>query len=190
MLPTTCSTVVRRVLAWVAVCCAIWALLPASIACWSASLALLDASRIPSVARESVSLIILLLAAVSSSSSLTRSRMGAVCRCTYFLRAKGFRWPQKPRGYLAAEAVCRWRQRFAEPHSGQPGPPEQAENFGPAGNSGPAGWRRVDLAWSSRPAAQGPEARARRLRAALRICDSSFQLPPSWGSTGAPLQHA
>src|SRR5437764_1192506 len=35
MLVTTCSTVVRRVLAWVAVCCAIWALLPASIAWWS-----------------------------------------------------------------------------------------------------------------------------------------------------------
>src|SRR5882724_2472835 len=50
----------------------------------------------PSLARESTSLIILLLEAVSSSSSFTRSRIGAVWRCTYFLRAKGLILPQKP----------------------------------------------------------------------------------------------
>src|SRR5579864_3676657 len=50
----------------------------------------------PVWARESVSLMDLLLAEVSSSSSLTRSRMGSVWRCTYFLRANGFTRPQKP----------------------------------------------------------------------------------------------
>src|SRR5579863_2806606 len=50
----------------------------------------------PAWARESVSLIALLLAAVRSSSSLTRSRIGSVWRCTYFLRAKGLTRPQKP----------------------------------------------------------------------------------------------
>ena len=50
----------------------------------------------PAWARESTSLIILLLDAVSSSSSLTRSRIGSVWRCTYFLRAKGLMRPQKP----------------------------------------------------------------------------------------------
>src|SRR5713101_4990024 len=96
MLLTTPSTVVRRLLAWVAVCCAAVALLPASTACWSASLAFADAIWMPAWARESVSLIIFVLAAVSSSSSLTRSRIGWVWRCTYFLRAKGLTLPQKP----------------------------------------------------------------------------------------------
>src|SRR5690242_13044958 len=96
MLLTTPSTVVRRVLAWVAVVCAWVALLPASTACWSASLAFADACWMPCWARLSTSLIIFEFAAVSSSSSLTRSRIGCVCFCTYFLRANGFTLPQKP----------------------------------------------------------------------------------------------
>src|SRR6185437_16911068 len=96
MLLTTPSTVVRRVLAWVAVFCAWVALLPASTACWSASLAFVDAIWIPCCARESTSLIIFEFAAVSSSSSFTRSRIGWVCFWTYFLRAKGLILPQKP----------------------------------------------------------------------------------------------
>src|SRR5437764_933081 len=50
----------------------------------------------PCVARESTSLIIFELAWVSSSSSFTRSRIGWVWRCTYFLRANGLTLPQKP----------------------------------------------------------------------------------------------
>src|ERR1700758_940351 len=50
----------------------------------------------PCWARASVSLIFLLFEAVSSSSSLMRSRIGSVCRATYFLRANGFTRPQKP----------------------------------------------------------------------------------------------
>src|SRR5579872_228854 len=50
----------------------------------------------PCCARESTSLIILLLAAVRSSSSFKRSRMGCVWRWTYFLRANGFTRPQNP----------------------------------------------------------------------------------------------
>src|SRR5579863_1181150 len=50
----------------------------------------------PCWARESTSLIILVFPAVSSSSSFTRSRIGSVWRCTYFLRAHGFNLPQKP----------------------------------------------------------------------------------------------
>src|ERR1700690_3298049 len=96
MLLTTPSTVVKRVLAAVAVCCAAVALLPASTACWSASFAFMEAIWIPAWARESTSLIILLLAEVSSSNSFTRSRIGWVWRCTYFLRAKGLTLPQKP----------------------------------------------------------------------------------------------
>src|SRR6201993_151217 len=66
------------------------------MACWSAWFALSEASWMPCVARASTSLICLLLAEVSSSSSFTRSRMGSVWRCTYFLRAKGLTRPQKP----------------------------------------------------------------------------------------------
>src|SRR6266567_1683035 len=50
----------------------------------------------PCWARLSTSLIIFVLAAVSSSSSFTRSRIGWVCRWTYFLRAKGLTLPQNP----------------------------------------------------------------------------------------------
>src|SRR3954465_6278270 len=96
MLLTTVSTVCTRVVTCCADCCTQVALLPASIACWSASLALSEASLMPEEARWSTSLICLLLAEVSSSSSLTRSRMGSVWRCTYFLRAKGLTRPQKP----------------------------------------------------------------------------------------------
>src|SRR5437879_11239187 len=64
--------------------------------CWPDSLALEEFSLMLSWARESTSFIILLLLAVSSSSSFRRSRMGWVCRCTYFLRANGFTRPQKP----------------------------------------------------------------------------------------------
>src|ERR1022692_1776507 len=96
MLPTTCSTVFRRLLACNAVWLACWARLPASVACWSASLALADAWRMPSCARVSTSLIFLALAAVRSSSSFTRLRIGLSWRCTYFLRAKGFILPQNP----------------------------------------------------------------------------------------------
>src|SRR5580700_12007547 len=66
------------------------------MACWSASLALAEASWMPCWARASTSLICFELFAVSSSSSFTRSRMGSVWRCTYFLRAHGFILPQKP----------------------------------------------------------------------------------------------
>src|SRR5262249_26698857 len=61
------------------------------------------ALRIPSVARESTSAIVLEFLAVSSSSSLTRPRTGSSWRFTYFLRAKGFILPQKPswRSYLS-----------------------------------------------------------------------------------------
>ena len=96
MFVTTCSTVWIRVVACCAVCCAAWARLPASIACWSASVALAEAILMPSWARESTSLIILLLLAVSSSNSFRRSRIGWVWRCTYFLRANGLTRPQKP----------------------------------------------------------------------------------------------
>src|SRR5580704_535524 len=58
--------------------------------------ALSEAILMPAWARSSVSLIALPLAAVKSSSSLTRSRMGSVCRLTYVLRANGFTRPQKP----------------------------------------------------------------------------------------------
>ena len=158
MLPTTCSTVVRRVLAWVAVCCAIVALLPASIACWSASVALVEASRMPSWARESVSLIILVFEDVSSSNSLTRSRIGAVCRCTYFLRAKGLILPQKP----SCVSGCK---------AGLPLAPEAAA----------AGWSCV--VWE-RPAAPEREAPAHRPEAALQTYDSSFLRPPGGGASG------
>src|SRR5207249_6290697 len=50
----------------------------------------------PCCARLSTSLIIFVLAAVSSSSSLTRSRIGWVWRWTYFFRAKGLTLPQNP----------------------------------------------------------------------------------------------
>src|SRR5215470_11426928 len=50
----------------------------------------------PCWARLSTSLIIFVLDAVSSSSSFTRFWIGVSCRCTYFLRAKGFTLPQKP----------------------------------------------------------------------------------------------
>src|SRR5215469_700692 len=50
----------------------------------------------PCCARESTSLIIFEFVAVSSSSSLMRSRIGWVWRCTYFLRANGLIFPQKP----------------------------------------------------------------------------------------------
>src|ERR1700690_2391589 len=50
----------------------------------------------PCWARASTSLICFVFAAVSSSSSLARSRIGSVCRATYFLRANGFTRPQKP----------------------------------------------------------------------------------------------
>src|SRR5215471_13515875 len=50
----------------------------------------------PCWARPSTSLIIFEFEAVSSSSSLRRSRSGWVCFCTYFFRAKGFTLPQKP----------------------------------------------------------------------------------------------
>src|ERR1039458_7290109 len=96
MLPTTCSTGGRRVRAWRAFWLACWARLPASVACWSASLALADAWRIPSCARASTSLMFLALAAVRSSSSFTRLRIGLSWRCTYFLRAKGLILPQNP----------------------------------------------------------------------------------------------
>src|ERR1700690_28347 len=66
------------------------------MACRSASLAFAEAIWIPCCARESVSLIALVLDAVSSSSSFTRSRIGSVWRATYFLRANGFMCPQKP----------------------------------------------------------------------------------------------
>ncbi len=52
---------------------------------------LVEASWIPCCARASVSLIALCSSAVSSSSSLMRSRIGWVWRATYFLRANGFR---------------------------------------------------------------------------------------------------
>src|SRR5690349_12676081 len=50
----------------------------------------------PCCERESTSLISLAFCAVRTSSSFTRSRTGESCRCTYFLRAKGFSLPQKP----------------------------------------------------------------------------------------------
>src|SRR5690349_4210954 len=50
----------------------------------------------PAWARASVSLMFLPFCEVSSSSSFTRSRIGSVWRCTYFLRAKGLTRPQKP----------------------------------------------------------------------------------------------
>src|ERR1019366_128549 len=49
MLPTTCSTVFRRLLACSAVWLACWARLPASVACWSASFALADAFLRPGI---------------------------------------------------------------------------------------------------------------------------------------------
>src|SRR5437899_1406140 len=75
----------------------------------------------PCWARLSTSLIIFEFAAVSSSSSFTRSRIGWVCFCTYFLRANGLTLPQKPwrlsycRGALPVapavevdDAACDW----------------------------------------------------------------------------------
>src|ERR1700733_12656351 len=96
MLPTTVSTVWKRVVTCWELCWAAVALLQASRACGSASLALSEASLMPAWVRASVSLIALPLEEVISSSSLTRSRIGSVWRCTYFLRAKGLTRPQKP----------------------------------------------------------------------------------------------
>src|SRR5882724_9213360 len=96
MLPTAVSTPVRRVLAVSAVVWAVLARLPASIACWSSSLALSAASLMPAWARESVSLMERVLPAVSSSSLLRLSATGGNWLFTYFLRAKGLTRPQKP----------------------------------------------------------------------------------------------
>src|SRR5215831_2667804 len=89
MLATIRSAEVTFVEAWVAAVAADCALVPASVACWSARFTFSEANCNPFCERPSTSLILFAFSAVISSSSLTRSRIGTVYRSTYFLLANG-----------------------------------------------------------------------------------------------------